>query len=202
MAAGGEGIISSNGIATRGLDGKKDSKGKKGRGLWVRNYQKEKSSWIKEKKNRGERCGLPLGPSGALRTRAANPAAASPARGPHLARGRPGSVQQRRLLVRLPRPSKKRRRLLIIAVSAGPRHLFRDVGHGPLRTKLRKNSRPPGSVPVTPAGTHVIHHRGPRDRGWQPARSVSAGSLGSCGSLVFAAQAINLALKSVSSQSS
>lgn len=68
--------------------------------------------------------------------RAANPAATSLARGPHLARGRPGPVQQRCLLVRLPRPSKQRRRLLIIAVSAGPRYLLRDVGHGPLRTKL------------------------------------------------------------------
>lgn len=101
----------------------------------MRNCQKQvfrDSQKITEEKARASS----LGPSGALRTGAANPAATSPARGPHLARGRPSPVQQRRLLVGLPGPSKQRRRLLIIAVSAGPRHLLRDVGHGPVRTKL------------------------------------------------------------------
>lgn len=135
------------------------------------------------KTNRGERCGLPLGPAGALRTRAAIPAAASPGPGPHLARARTGSVQQRSLLVRLPCPSKQRRPLLIIAISTGPRHFLRDVGHGPPRTKLNKNSRQPGSVPVTRIRDSRDLPLVPRDRRRRPARSVGAGSPGSCGLL-------------------
>lgn len=142
----------SDGVATWwGRDGKKGFKGEERKRLMGAKLSKISFPEFKKKKNRGERCGLPLGPASTLKTSLAIPAAASPARGPHLARARPGSVQQRRLLVRLPRPSKQRRPLLVIAISAGPRHFLRNVGHGPLRTKLHKNSRQPGSVPVTRA---------------------------------------------------
>lgn len=134
--AGGEAIIFSNGVAI----GTRLKKGVQ------RERKEEGCETVKNKNlpgvknnnnNRGKRCGLPLGPSSA-----ANPAATAPVRGPHLARGRTGPVQQRRLFIRLPSASKQRRRLLIIPISAGPRHLLGDVGHGPLRTKLNKNSLP------------------------------------------------------------
>lgn len=148
MVVGGVGIIFSNGVATGGRDGKKGLKEKKRKRFMGAKLPKIKV-FQDSKNNGGERCGLPLGPASAQRTRAAIPVAASAARGPHLARARTGSVQQRRLLVRLPGPSKQRSPLLIIAISAGPRDFLRDVGHGPLRTKLNKKSRQPGSVPVT-----------------------------------------------------
>lgn len=144
---GRKGIIFSNGVATGGRDGKKGLKEKEQKRLMGAKLPKIKV--FQDSKNNGERCGFPLGPGGAQRTRAATPAAASAARGPHLARARTGSVQQRRLLVRLPGPSKQRSPLIIITISAGPRHFLRDVGHGPLRTKLNKKSRQPGRVPVT-----------------------------------------------------
>lgn len=75
------------------------------------------------------------------------------ARVPHLAGGRrPCPVQQRRALAgrRLGpcHPPQQRRRLIVIPVAAGPRHLLGDVGHGPPRPRVC--SRDPRRYHVTP----------------------------------------------------
>lgn len=103
---------------------------------------------------------------------------------PHLAGGRgPCPVQQRRALAgrRLGpcRPPQQRRRLVVIPVAAGPRHLLGDVGHGPPR-RPRVCSRDPRRHHVTPGerppdfgGVHVT-----ADGGGEGSR---AGLSGSCG---------------------
>lgn len=78
---------------------------------------------------------VPAGPAPGTGNRGADPTRPAPPRA-HRADGRrPSPVQQRRGLPgRRPgprRPPQQRRRLVVVHVASGPRHLFGDVGHVP-----------------------------------------------------------------------